>query len=101
MAEKMRLADLLKKRGITERETPRKAKKPATAKLSRQRKPENMPLDVWQRELRKQFGQEQKYSLSNIGDEPVFSEFLVTNPESHNSYRVAIRGASVGDNFCS
>ncbi len=39
--------------------------------------------------------------MRNIGDEPVFSEFLITNPASGRSYRVAIRGASPGENFCS
>lgn len=103
MADRVRLADLLSKRGISEQSAPpkKKERKSSPPKLSRQRKPDDMPLDVWQRELRKQFGQEQKYLLNNIGDEPVFSEFLITNPESHNSYRVAIRGELVGDNFCS
>jgi superfamily II DNA or RNA helicase len=39
--------------------------------------------------------------MRNIGEEPVFSEFLITNPASGGSYRVAIRGANSGENFCS
>lgn len=71
------------------------------AKLSRNRKPEGMPLDVWQRELRRQFGRSQKFHLKNLGDHPVFSEFQVVNPESRSSYRAIIRGVDAGDNFCS
>ena len=71
------------------------------AKLSKTNKPDTLSLEEWQRELRRQFGSEQKFKLSNIGEHPVFSEFLVTNPTSRNTYRVAIRGAQPGDNYCS
>jgi superfamily II DNA or RNA helicase len=71
------------------------------AKLSRLHKPEGMSLEDWQIELRKQFGREQKFRLRNVGDHPVFSEFEVTNPQSQNTYRVHVRGTSVGSNFCS
>ncbi|HEV2947751.1 MAG TPA: DEAD/DEAH box helicase, partial [Gemmataceae bacterium] len=70
-------------------------------RLSRLRKPDEMDLEVWQRELRRQFGRELKFLLKNVGSHPVFSEFHVTNPESKNTYRVAIRGSQPGENFCS
>lgn len=84
---------------------PRKAvrrSKPAAAgkKLSRTRKPEEMSLEEWQRGLRREFGRDQTFQLSNVGDAPVFSDFLITNPQSKNTYRVAIRGTEPGDNFC-
>lgn len=72
-----------------------------TLKLSRTHKPEGMALEDWQRELRKQFGQTQAFLLKNVGDHPVFSEYQLTNPESKSSYRLIIRGSSLGDNFCS
>ena len=75
-----------------------KAKK---RKLSRARKPEDMTLDQWQVALRREFGREQSFGLENIGDHPVFSEFLVTNPETERTYRVAIRGEGLGVNYCS
>src|SRR5690349_8023393 len=75
-----------------------KARKPA--KLSRLHKPEGLSLEAWQIELRRQFGREQKFVLENLGDEPVFSEFAVTNPASGNTYRVQIRGRLPGDNAC-
>ncbi len=70
-------------------------------KLSRLRRPDGLSLEEWQRALRRQFGVEQSFQIENLGAEPVFSEFRVTNPQSKNSYRVAIRGSEPGDNFCS
>jgi hypothetical protein len=55
----------------------------------------------WQRALRRQFGREQAFGLENLGSEPFFSEFRVSNPVSKSSYRVAIRGPGPGGNFCS
>ncbi|NIA31392.1 MAG: DEAD/DEAH box helicase family protein [Actinobacteria bacterium] len=70
-------------------------------KISHLRKPEDMPLEQWQIALRKQFAQKQNFRLKNIGEEPIFSEFIVTNPETGGEYRVAIRGQRIGDNYCS
>jgi superfamily II DNA or RNA helicase len=60
-----------------------------------------MSLEDWQIELRRQFGREQNYRLENVGDHPIFSAFDVTNPQTQNTYRVHIRGAGPGDNYCS
>ncbi|MEA2788689.1 MAG: hypothetical protein QOG73_1095, partial [Acetobacteraceae bacterium] len=70
-------------------------------KLSRIQPPEGVSLDEWQRGLRRQFGREQVFGLENIGREPIFSEFRVSNPASRSSYRVAIRGLLPGSNYCS
>lgn len=72
----------------------------AKTKLSHLRRPVDLTPDAWQRQLRRQFGREQKFKIENLGDEPVFSEYRVTNPKSGGSYRVAIRGAQPGENFC-
>ncbi len=75
-------------------------KAPKEAKLSRTHAPADLlPID-WQRALRRQFGREQAFRLENIGAEPFFSEFRVSNPQSKSVYRVAIRGKQPGDNFC-
>lgn len=66
----------------------------------RARKPQKIHLPRCRVE-RRQFGVEQRFHVENLGAEPVFSEFRVTNPESKNSYRVAIRGSDLGANFCS
>lgn len=79
----------------------KKRKVSRESKLSKTSKPDSLTLEDWQRELRRQFGREQKFNLSNVGEHPVFSDFLVTNPGSHSTYRVAIRGPHAGDNYCS
>jgi superfamily II DNA or RNA helicase len=70
-------------------------------KLSRLNKPDGMSLEDWQRELRRQFGREQNFTLKNLGSQPIFSEFEVTNPQSKRTYRVHVRGRNPGDNHCS
>ena len=69
-------------------------------KLSHLRRPADLTPEAWQRQLRRQFGREQKFKLENLGHEPVFSEFRVSNPKGGGTYRVAIRGMHPGDNFC-
>jgi superfamily II DNA or RNA helicase len=70
-------------------------------KLSRNYAPAGLSPVDWQRGLRRQFGREQAFGLENLGSEPFFSEFRVSNPVSKSSYRVAIRGLGPGGNFCS
>jgi superfamily II DNA or RNA helicase len=69
-------------------------------KVSRQHKPDHLSLEEWQRELRRQFGREQRFRIANRGDHPVFSDFDVSNPQSGRTYRVTIRGPRPGDNAC-
>src|SRR5579862_9797297 len=75
----------MKGRAIATR--PQQTKKtPKKPKLSRLHKPDNMSLEDWQIELRRQFGRMQKFRLRNAGEQPLFSEFAVANPESQNTY---------------
>lgn len=60
-----------------------------------------MSLEAWQAELRRQFGREQRFVLRHVGGHPVISDFMVTNPATGSTYRVAIRGIEPGINFCS
>ncbi len=83
----------------TRRTTGRKA--PAEPRLSRLRRPGELSVEAWQAQLRRQFGREQPFLIDNLGAEPVFSEFAVTNPQSGGRYRVAIRGDAPGENYCS
>jgi hypothetical protein len=87
--------------------TPRKAKAsakgPAKARaprLSQRLAPPDMSAEDWQRALRRQFGREQNFGLENVGEEVVFSEFTVRNPDAGTAYRVRIRGARPGGNAC-
>ncbi len=83
------------------RKTKKTSKGRKIKRISSLRKPEELPLEQWQIALRKQVAQKQKFRLKNIGEEPLFSEFTVTNPETGGHYRVAIRGQKIGDNYCS
>ena len=80
--------------------TKRRRKRAQSPKLSRHAKPAELSLEAWQIELRRQFGREQKYRIKNLGEEPVFSEYEVANPQSRTTYRVAVRGVQPGDNYC-
>jgi hypothetical protein len=77
------------------------AKPNKETKLSRALAPAGLSVVDWQRGLRRQFGREQAFELENLGAEPFFSEFRISNPVSKSSYRVAIRGMGPGGNFCS
>lgn len=78
----------------------RTTKPPREPRLSRTHAPSELSAVEWQRALRRQFGREQAFEMENIGTEPFFSEFRVSNPQSKGSYRVAIRGRLPGDNYC-
>jgi SNF2 family DNA or RNA helicase len=79
----------------------KKTRQTKPKKISRIKKPADMALTEWQAALRKEYGSQQNFQLKNIGDEPIFSEFLVTNPQNQRTYRVAIRGKQPGNNYCS
>jgi superfamily II DNA or RNA helicase len=81
--------------------TAKKSTKPKAPPLSRLRKPDALPVPEWQIGLRRQFGREQNFGLENLGAEPVFSDFKISNPTTQTHYQVAIRGTALGRNFCS
>jgi len=81
-----------------QRASDRSVKEP---RLSRTHPPVHLAPADWQRALRRQFGRDQTFGLENRGDQAFFSEFRVSNPQSKTSYRVAIRGLTAGDNYCS
>ncbi len=76
-------------------------KKPGDDRVSYYKKPGNLETARWQIQLRKQFAETQNFILKNVGDEPVYSDFLVSNPEYSSTYKVAIRSREIGQNFCS
>lgn len=76
----------------------RPKKKPA---VPYQRKPLELSLEAWQMALRRQFAENHPFGIENIGHEPVFSDFRVTNPENRNSYKVSIRDNEHSFHFCS
>ncbi len=71
-------------------------------KILYHRKPDNLTMDEWQTALRRQFAETQNFKIENIGDGEVFSDYMVSNfSGSGNTYKVAIRDAKPGWNFCS
>ena len=70
-------------------------------KISSKRKPADMTVEEWQYALRQQSAETEKFRIANSGEEPVFSDFTVTNLTNKMEYRVVIRGDKPGVNFCS
>jgi len=64
-------------------------------------KPEGMTFKQWQTQLRKQVAEKEKFTIENISDEPVYSDYRVSNPDSKNTYKVALRSYDNTLNFCS
>lgn len=60
-----------------------------------------MPVDHWQAELRKQFALKQNFKIKNLGNQPVYSDFEVFNPETKKSYKVSIRDNINSYHYCS
>ncbi len=89
---------VVKAKQVIRKKRPRSSQ---SKRLSPLRRPVEMSLEQWQIALRRQIAEKQSFTFKNIGDEPFFSEYRVTNPETQNQYRVAIRGTDLGDNFCS
>src|SRR3990172_2102332 len=77
-----------------------KDKSKKTVKVPYHHKPDDMPIDEWQKALRRQFAETQNFTIKNIGSHPVFSDFEVFNPQSGNRYKVAVRSEETGLNFC-
>lgn len=64
-------------------------------------KPQDMSYDEWQIKLRRQFAHEQNFKVTNVGDHGVYSDFELLNPQTNQTYKVAIRSKDIGLNFCS
>ena len=63
-------------------------------------KPDLLRNNEWQALLRKQYAHIQKLKVKNIGKECFYSDFLVSNPHTKSTYKVAIRSVSEPLNFC-
>ncbi len=70
-------------------------------RISHRVRPADMDMVTWQRALRIQAGEEASYTLRNLGNHAIFSEFAVGNRTKGSTYRVAIRGERLGVNYCS
>lgn len=75
------------------------AKNPET--IPYHRKPADLSLEAWQIALRKQFVTGKNFVIRKFDGHPVFSDYAVYNPETKNTYKVAIRNNDQVMNFCS
>ncbi|MEI7725531.1 MAG: DEAD/DEAH box helicase [Bacteroidota bacterium] len=86
-----------KKSKTTEKKKPEKK----TETVPYHRKPTNLSLEAWQVALRKQFVSDKSFGIKKLDGHQVFSDYSVYNPETKNTYKVAIRNNEQVMNFCS
>src|SRR5262249_62323825 len=51
-------------------------------------------------DLRRQRARAANLTIENLGKNRVFSDYLVTNPQTKGQYTVTVRGFDTGDNAC-
>ncbi|MCX6268958.1 MAG: DEAD/DEAH box helicase [Bacteroidetes bacterium] len=72
-----------------------------TETVSYHRQPADLSIEAWQIALRKQFVAGKNFDIKKLEGHPVFSDYSVFNPETKNTYKVAIRDNEQEMNFCS
>ncbi len=72
----------------------------ALPKVSYNKQHIDLTIDEWQLALRKQYAINNSFGIENLKTHPVFSNFNVTNPHTHNTYKVAIRSIDNTMNYC-
>ena len=65
------------------------------------RKPSDLSLEEWQVALRKQFVTDKSFVVKKLDGHAVFCDYYVYNPETKNTYKVAIRNNDQVMNYCS
>jgi len=70
-------------------------------KVSYHRKPDNMSVEEYQVALRRQFAAIKTFRIKKLGEHAVFTDYEVYNPETKNSYKVAICSKDNSLNYCS
>jgi hypothetical protein len=78
-----------------------KKKPTAKATLSHTRKPAHLTVAEWQTLLRKQIAEKSAFTITNVGEGLVYSDYKVYNNGSKNTYKVALRSKDNSLNFCS
>ncbi len=64
-------------------------------------RPEGMRLDDWQVALRKQAARDENLHVTAVDSKLLPGEYLVSNPGTHQTYKVVYRGAGSPWNYCS
>ena len=67
-------------------------------KLSNRYCPEGMTVEAWQIALRKQFAEQNKFTVSHLDKNRIWGDYMVQSGQNH--YRVAFRGVRSNRNYC-
>lgn len=86
---------------VSKKRSTKPEKKEAAPEVSYHRKPSDMGIPEYQKALRKQFAGMQNFKIKAIETVSVFGDYQVHNPETGNSYKVALRSRNGEMNFCS
>jgi superfamily II DNA or RNA helicase len=79
-----------------------KSTKKQQANIPYHYKPEKLSLEEWQRALRSQFVENKFFAIEKTDNlKSPFGNYMVRNPETKNTYKVAFRGLNSPMNFCS
>lgn len=71
------------------------------SRVSYYKKPSDLSSEQYQIKLRLQFGEDHPFVIQNVGSQEIFSDYLVRNPQTGNSYKVSIRDFKNQWNYCS
>jgi SNF2 family DNA or RNA helicase len=69
--------------------------------LSHTRRPSGLSVTKWQTVLRRQIAERSSFTIKNIGYGLVYSDYMVYNNHTKNTYKVALRSGDNSLNFCS
>jgi SNF2 family DNA or RNA helicase len=69
-------------------------------KISYHRQPDDFTIEEWQYALRKQFAETHTFRIEKQDNHQVFTDYIVYNPETKLSYKVALRSRDNSANFC-
>ncbi len=67
-------------------------------KLSNRYCPEGMSVEAWQIALRKQFAEQNEFTVSHLDNNRIWGDYMVQSGSNH--YRVAFRGVRSDRNYC-
>ncbi|MFC2708643.1 MAG: hypothetical protein ACFN0U_02805, partial [Porphyromonas asaccharolytica] len=67
-------------------------------KLSNRYCPEGMSVEAWQIALRKQFAEQNDFTVTHLDKNRIWGDYMVQSGSNH--YRVAFRGVRSDRNYC-
>ncbi|OMP77977.1 helicase [[Flexibacter] sp. ATCC 35208] len=91
----------ISKKQPTARKRVNKKKQALPLHVSHTRKPDNLTDKEWQTILRRQIAEKETFTIENLDQEPIYSNYRVFSAKSGNTYKVALRSKDNSLNFCS